>query len=318
MKNKENKDKSGYFFRNIVKYKRLNGAATGKMKGKKTAFWLAVTAFVTVIFGTCVFALGNYNREKMELPDEPGIFGTDYTNNSEESTSAEETTEATTEKTGASGTETEFMEVNDEYFNNSVFIGDSISYGLNLYVTEKRAEGENIFGTAKFLTSGSLSFANSLWDVSDKSVHPTYNGEKMKLEDAVAQIKPDKIYILLGTNDVAFYGVEATITNADTEINRLLEASPNAKIIIQSVTPKYISESNADDDLDNNDIDMLNEALKAFADEKGYIYLDIASQFKDSNGGLASDYCSDKENMGIHFTNGAYEMWIDYLYSHGA
>jgi len=59
MKNKENKDKKDSFFKNIVKYKRLNGATTGKMKGKKTAFWLVVTALVTVIFGTCVFALGN-------------------------------------------------------------------------------------------------------------------------------------------------------------------------------------------------------------------------------------------------------------------
>ncbi len=30
MKNKENKDKKDSFFKNIVKYKRLNGATTGK------------------------------------------------------------------------------------------------------------------------------------------------------------------------------------------------------------------------------------------------------------------------------------------------
>ncbi len=70
-----------------------------------------------------------------------------------------------------------------------------------------------------------MSFGNSLRDVSDESVHPTYNGEKMKLEDAVGQIQPDKIYILLGTNDVALYGVEATIANADEAINRMLAAS---------------------------------------------------------------------------------------------
>lgn len=310
--NKDNRDKKGTFFKNIVKYKRLNGATTGKMKGKRTAFWLIVTALVTVVFGTCVFALGNYNRENMDLPTEPGMFGTDGTNESTENITTE-----SSENPNVPGTQVEFKKVDDDYFNNSVFIGDSISYGLNLYVMEKRAEGENVFGTAQFLTSGSLSFANALWDVSDESVHPTYNGEKMKLETAVAQIKPDKIYILLGTNDVAMYGVEATISNADAQISRLLEASSGSRIIIQSVTPKYISETNADDDLNNGEIDQLNEALKAFAEEKGYVYLDIASQFKDSNGGLAADYCSDKEDMGIHFTNAAYEMWIDYLYSHG-
>lgn len=312
MKNKENKGKKGAFFKNIVKYKRLNGDTTGKMKGKKTAFWLVLTALVTVVFGTCVFALGNYNRENMSLPTEPGMFGTDGTNESSEILPAEES-----ENPNVPGREIEFKKVDDSYFDNAVFIGDSISYGLNLYVTEKRAEGENVFGKAQFLTSGSLSYANALWDVSDQSVHPLYNGEKMKLEEAVAQIKPDKIYILLGTNDVAMYGVDATIANADAQIAKLLEASPNARIIIQSVTPKFITESNADDDLNNGEIDSLNAALEEFAKEKGYVYLDIASQFKDGNGGLASDYCSDKENMGIHFTNAAYEMWIDYLYNHG-
>lgn len=308
--NKDNKEKRDSFFKNIVKYKRLNGATTGKMKDRSTMFWLAVTAVVTIIFGTCVFALGNYNRENMELPTEPGMFGTD----SVQETSGETETAETTDGTSFNSENTK---VDDSYFDNSVFIGDSISYGLNLYVTEKRAEGKNVLGKAKFLTSGSLSYANSLWEVSDESVHPVYNGEKMKLEDAAAQIKPDKIYILLGTNDVDLYGVEATVSNADTLISRLLEASPGAKIIIQSVTPKYIPEDGTEEGLTNSEIDMLNEALKSFAEEKGYIYMDIASQFKDSEGRLASDYCSDKENMGIHFTDAAYEMWIDYLYNHG-
>ena len=313
MKNKENKDKKDSFFKNIVKYKRLNGATTGKMKGKKTAFWLVVTALVTVIFGTCVFALGNYNRENMMLPTEPGMFGTDDISESSESSSEE-----TTENPNVPGEEVEFKTVDDDYFNNSVFIGDSISYGLTLYVTEKRAEGENVLGTAQFLTSGSLSFGNSLWDVSDESVHPTYNGEKMKLEDAIAQIKPGKIYILLGTNDVALYGVEQTIANADTEISRMLEASPGAEIFIMSTTPKYSpAESDVDGALNNADIDALNVAMRQFAVEKGYNFMNIAPLFKDETGGLAADYCSDKEGMGIHFTSAAYDIWLNFLYSYG-
>lgn len=302
--NNEKKSPKNSFFTNIIKYKRLNGEKTGNIKNRSTAFCLAATAAAAAIFGTCVFALGNYNRNSMELPSEPGMFGTDVTNE------MENTAESTVDNSGA-----ESNTVSDEYFDNSVFIGDSISYGLELYVSGKRAEGENVLGKATFLTSGSLSYANSLWDVSDQSVHPTYMGEKMKLETVVGMLQPDKIYILLGTNDVALYGVDATINNADLEISRLLEASPNSKIIIQSVTPKYISEATSND-LDNGDIDQLNEALKAFAQEKGYVYLDIAQQFKDENGCLGEEYCSDKDNMGIHFTSKAYDMWIEYLYTH--
>ncbi|OUP80189.1 hypothetical protein B5F08_01935 [Anaeromassilibacillus sp. An172] len=266
-----------------------------------------------------------------------GCGTSDTQSTTEEVTQAteEQTTEATSEEVTETQEETteeaeeasaseespvtyEYTQVDDSYFNDAVFIGDSISYGFELYVTEKRANGETVLGEAKFLTSGSLSYGNSLWDVSDESVHPTYNGVKMKLEDAIAQIKPGKIYILLGTNDVALYGVEQTIANADTEISRMLEASPGAEIFIMSTTPKYSpAESDVDGALNNADIDALNVAMRQFAVEKGYNFMNIAPLFKDETGGLAADYCSDKEGMGIHFTSAAYDIWLNFLYSYG-
>ena len=266
-----------------------------------------------------------------------GCGTSDTQGTTEEVTQAteEQTTEATSEEVTETQEETteeaekvsvseespvtyEYTQVDDSYFNDAVFIGDSISYGFELYVTEKRANGETVLGEAQFLTSGSLSYGNSLWDVSDESVHPTYNGVKMKLEDAIAQIKPGKIYILLGTNDVALYGVEQTIANADTEISRMLEASPGAEIFIMSTTPKYSpAESDVDGALNNADIDALNVAMRQFAVEKGYNFMNIAPLFKDETGGLASDYCSDTEGMGIHFTSAAYDIWLNFLYSYG-
>lgn len=266
-----------------------------------------------------------------------GCGTSDTQGTTEEVTQAteEQTTEATSEEVTETQEETtekaeeasvseespvtyEYTQVDDSYFNDAVFIGDSISYGFELYVTEKHANGETVLGEAQFLTSGSLSYGNSLWDVSDESVHPTYNGEKMKLEDAIAQIKPGKIFILLGTNDVALYGVEQTIANADTEISRMLEASPGAEIFIISTTPKYSpAESDVDGALNNADIDALNVAMRQFAVEKGYNFMNIAPLFKDETGGLAADYCSDKEGMGIHFTSAAYDIWLDFLYSYG-
>lgn len=266
-----------------------------------------------------------------------GCGTSDTQSTTEEVTQAteEQTTEATSEEVTETQEETteeaekvsvseespvtyEYTQVDDSYFNDAVFIGDSISYGFELYVTEKRANGETVLGEAKFLTSGSLSYGNSLWDVSDESVHPTYNGVKMKLEDAIAQIKPGKIYILLGTNDVALYGVEQTIANADTEISRMLEASPGAEIFIMSTTPKYSpAESDVDGALNNADIDALNVAMRNFAVEKGYNFMNIAPLFKDETGGLAADYCSDTEGMGIHFTSAAYDIWLNFLYSYG-
>lgn len=282
---------------------------------------------ISSVFCGCGGSDGKDAGETASQRTEAGETAQSSDETAAEETSAEETEEAVS-VAEASAEEVsaqpdlpvtyEYTQVDDSYFDDAVFIGDSISYGLELYVTGKRAEGETVLGGGTFLTSGSLSYGNSLWDVSDESVHPVYNGEKMKLEDAVASIKPGKIYILLGTNDVALYGVEQTVINADTEISRMLEASPGAEIFILSTTPKYSPmESGVDGELKNSDIDALNAAMKQFAEEKGYNFMNIAPLFKDETGGLASDYCSDKEAMGIHFTSAAYDIWIDFLYEYG-
>ena len=63
-----------------------------------------------------------------------------------------------------------------------------LSLKLKYYVTNQRKSSDpNLLGKAQFLTSGSLGSANALWDVSDQSVHPSYNNAKMRIEDAVAK-----------------------------------------------------------------------------------------------------------------------------------
>ena len=53
------------------------------------------------------------------------------------------------------------------------------------------------FGEGQFLTSGSLGSGNALWEVSDKSVHPAFQGEKMLLEESVPLTGAKKIYMML-------------------------------------------------------------------------------------------------------------------------
>ena len=197
------------------------------------------------------------------------------------------------------------------WFDDAVFIGDSVSLKLKNYVTKQRQSDAGYLGGAQFLTSGSLGSANALWEVSDQSVHPAFQGEKMLLEESIPLTGAKKIYIMLGTNDIGLYGIDDSVKNYQTLLERILESTPDAAIYIQSATP--ICEGAEKKSLNNDNLELYNEKLRALCEEEGYTFVDVASVLRDENGFLPREYCSDPDGMGIHFTDVACEIWIDYL-----
>lgn len=205
-----------------------------------------------------------------------------------------------------------YTEVEDEFFDDAVFIGDSVSLKLKRYVEGQREAGVKCLGNAQFFTEGGLGWGNQLLEMGEtNSLHGSYNGEKMYTADAVAAMGVKKVYIMLGMNDVALFGVDQSIINAGEICDQILEKSPDVEIMIQSVTPMLAA---AETSKFNNDlISEFDARLKVFCEEKGFYYLDIASVVADSNGNLKLDYCSDASGMGLHFTDQGCQMWVDYL-----
>ena len=202
--------------------------------------------------------------------------------------------------------------VPSEYFDDVVFVGDSVSEGFRRYVSWKKDDLDiDYFGKAQFLTAGNFGVHNAL----EGNCLPVYKGQKIPLEDNIAQMDVKKVYILLGLNDVAIYSRETVIENYEEVINRILSKKPNLEIFIQSVTPiTRFEESNEDiPNLDRAHIKALNEALKEMAEEKGYFYLDIASAVIDSEGFLPNEFSFDET---CHMHPDALELWIDYLRTH--
>lgn len=207
--------------------------------------------------------------------------------------------------------------VNDAYFDNCVFIGDSVSLKLTQYVRNMRKEYPSLLGTAPlFLTAGSLGSGEALEPLSSKSLHPSYMGKKMLLEDAVAASGARKVFIMLGMNDIAPYGIEGSANNMITLIERIMEESPGIQVFIQSATPRIQGEYQK---LNNNALFEYNLKLYEYSrqnESRGVYFLDIAYIMRDQNGDLPTNYCSDVEGMGMHFNNTACKLWIEYLYTH--
>lgn len=220
------------------------------------------------------------------------------------------TTTTTPKKNTTPTTTTKFVPVVDSFFNDAIFVGDSVSLKLKLYVATQMSKGVYPLGHATFFTAGSLGWNNSLWDTSrSDSVHPVLYGRKMKIADAVVATKSKKVFLMLGINDLGPYGVDGAYSTAVKVINDIKAKSPDTVIYIQSVTP--IASGCENGRINNSNIKKLNEKFKALCTQNGYIYLDIWSLMGGDT--LKREYCSDPNGMGIHFTNTACKKWIEYL-----
>lgn len=202
--------------------------------------------------------------------------------------------------------------VDKSYFDDAAFVGDSVSLKLSYYQAATGA-----LGGAQFFASGSLSAGNALWKVSSESVHPSYQGTKMLVEDCIAKSGAKKIYLMLGMNDIGLYGLEGSIENYKTLVERIKAKSPDVKIFIQSMTPMTTTSNIAGKSLNNTKIKQYNQMLLDTCKEMGWYFIDVGSVMYDANGeALLRSYCSDPDGMGIHFTNEGCEQWVQYLLTH--
>lgn len=197
-------------------------------------------------------------------------------------------------------------EVDASWFDDTVFVGDSVTLKLSYYADN------GSLGEAEFLCAGSLGYGSALQDIdADGNVHPTYEGEKYTVDDGIKMLEPKKVFIMFGMNDIGLYGIDDTIKNMKTLTARIKEKSPDVEIYIQSVTPML--EDMQLTDLNNKSISEFNKKLKAEAESLGYKYLDVASVMKDEKGNLILEYCGDPEAMGIHFSDEGCKAWVEYL-----
>lgn len=199
-----------------------------------------------------------------------------------------------------------------EYFDNSVFLGDSVTLGLKNYATKKRQSDSYFLGNAQFIAVGSYSVADTLVPVdSPNSIHSLYKGVTTQPQDIIADMGVTRVFICLGLNDVGIYTQNEYLNNYSFLINRIRKAVPDIQIAILSVTPLTVEGERKV--LYNAKIDEYNNSLAAFAVENGCYFLDVASVLKDDLGYLADELSSDNY---CHLEPKAYDAWIEYMMTH--
>jgi predicted alpha-1,2-mannosidase len=121
----------------------------------------------------------------------------------------------------------------------------------------------------------------------------------------VISSKPSKIFIMIGTNDLA-YGktIDHVVSNYHKIVDSIQTLSPDTKIYIQSILP---TEDAIHFTRKNSDIIKINEELMELASEKNTEYIDLFSLFATADNKLNLDYSID----GLHINGKGYLLWKD-------
>lgn len=192
------------------------------------------------------------------------------------------------------------------FFENSVFVGDSITVGFEQYC-ENHSDSIKT-DTTYFLARVSCSARVAISEnalTKHSNIMPVYNGKSEYIENAIAQMTDvNKAFICFGVNDLGITSPDGFIQSMQTLISRILEKRPDVKIYVISV-PCVMSNVSSNG-LNNHNIQIANILLQNMCQTSGWGYINLSEYLMDSQMGLKSEYTSDNY---VHENNKAYAVW---------
>lgn len=188
----------------------------------------------------------------------------------------------------------------DEYFADTVFVGDSRTEGFKLYSGLKTAD---IFA-AKCISVDNIYSENAVL---------SSGGEYVPIIDALSWQSYSKVYIMLGINELG-YDIETFIELYSKLIDNIRELQPEADIYLQAIIPVSKRKDQNNSIYTNGRICAFNEALSKLAAEKELFFIDTYSALCNEDGYLPEDASFD----GVHLIKDYCIQWLDYLKTHTA
>ena len=229
----------------------------------------------------------------VQANDQQVVIITDQTQQAEENSTSDNQVESSTQQTYT------FTTVDESYLNGALFIGDSRTVALQMY--------GGLVNSNFFVNTGM-----NIWKVMESQI-ANVNGQNMTVDAALQVAKYDKIYIMLGINEVGTGTPDTFLQQYCVVINRIKQLQPQAVIYIQSIMHVTQSKDDANTSVSNVNINARNEKLKTLADNVSVFWLDENEVFDlAGTGKLNPEYTSD----GVHLKAKYIQVWVKYLLSH--
>ena len=126
----------------------------------------------------------------------------------------------------------------------------------------------------------------------------------LKRLDNIIQSEPEKVFLMIGINDLGRGESVSEITsNYDKILERLTKNVPNSEVFVQSVLP--ISKQKLNTQISNEKVRSLNKEIKQLSQKYNLIYIDLYSLMISEDDQLISGLTND----GIHLNGSGYEIW---------
>lgn len=187
-----------------------------------------------------------------------------------------------------------FTKVDDSYFNDALFIGDSRTLGIKEYGQIPQAD---------FFTSTGM----SVYNVNDKVINVDGIGD-VTLEKLLSSKQYGKIYLMLGINEIG-YNRESTIKKYGGLVSYIHDKEPDSVIFLQANLHVAAGRSDNDDVVNNTNIDNFNKSIIQFIDNRRIFYIDVNVIFDDEKGNLKAECTSDNTHVYAKY----YADWVDWL-----
>lgn len=216
-----------------------------------------------------------------------------------------EMTEETATEAVAGDTETtdlkpkKFIQVDDSYFDDAVFIGDSRTVGLHDYGGLDHSDfyatvGMNIY---------------DLW----KDAFCEVNGKKVTLEEALRAKQYKKVYFQIGINEMGRGTLDGFMDEYQNAVEKFKTLQPDAIIYVQAIMHVTQKKSDSDPIFNNPGIDARNQRIQQLADGVRVFYIDVNEVVCDDQGGLKQKLTFDN----LHLYGSKYNIWVDFLKTKG-
>lgn len=192
----------------------------------------------------------------------------------------------------------EFVTVDDDYFEDACFIGDSRVAGLGLYSSLPAANYGNV--------------GMQLYRIFDKKVVDTEDGRITIPEMLASGQEYGKVYMGFGLNEMGWGNDKMFADYYYGLIDYIKAVQPDAVLYIMGLIHVTEGEEKRSSLYNNDAVNQRNELLKEIADNERIYYLDLNEVFTDEYGRLASEDSFD----GIHIKANAIGKWVDYLKTH--
>ncbi len=180
------------------------------------------------------------------------------------------------------------------FFDDALFIGDSITTGLYLY---GYLDPSLVYAKVGLAPSTAL----------DSEIDGETIDSKIKADN------PKKIYIMLGTNSVG-YADGNYLADCMGELVQHISKVSKAKVYVLSIPPvTYYAEADYDNALTTSAINEYNSALENVISGTKAEFLDLHSVLTAPDGYYYEEY---HEMDGIHFMGSTYQVMLSFLEKH--